>query len=64
MHKDLVKLFDEAQINKSEPRAQKMTFAYIKLSGGEVGCMVNGAGLAGATMDITMKAGALPAKLP
>ena len=60
-HKDLVKLFDEAQINKSELNAQKNDLAYIKLSGGEVGCMVNGAGLAMATMDITMKAGALPA---
>ena len=60
-HKDLVKLFDEAQINKSELNAQKNDLAYIKLNGGEVGCMVNGAGLAMATMDITMKAGALPA---
>ena len=60
-HKDLVKLFDEAQINKSELNAQKNDLAYIKLSGGEVGCMVNGAGLAMATIDITMKAGALPA---
>ena len=60
-NKDLVKLFDEAQINKSELNAQKNDLAYIKLTGGEVGCMVNGAGLAMATMDITMKAGALPA---
>ena len=60
-HKDLEELFDESQINKSELDAQKNDLAYIKLNGGEVGCMVNGAGLAMATMDITMKAGAMPA---
>ena len=60
-HKDLIELFDESQINNSELVAQKNDLAYIKLNGGEVGCMVNGAGLAMATMDITMKAGALPA---
>ena len=60
-HKDLIELFDESQINNSELNAQKNDLAYIKLNGGEVGCMVNGAGLAMATMDITMKAGALPA---
>ena len=60
-HKDLEALFDESQINKSELDAQKNDLAYIKLNGGEVGCMVNGAGLAMATMDITMKAGAMPA---
>ena len=60
-HKDLEELFDESQINKSELDAQKNDLAYIKLGGGEVGCMVNGAGLAMATMDITMKAGAMPA---
>lgn len=59
-HKDLQDLFDETQINNSELVAQKNDLAYIKLSDGEVGCMVNGAGLAMATMDITMKAGALP----
>lgn len=59
-HKDLQALFDETQVNKSELIAQKNDLAYIKLSDGEVGCMVNGAGLAMATMDITMKAGALP----
>ena len=60
-HKDLIELFDESQINNSELNAQKNDLAYIKLNGGEVGCMVNGAGLAMATMDITMKAGALTA---
>ncbi len=59
-HKELQGLFDETQVNKSELIAQKNDLAYIKLSDGEVGCMVNGAGLAMATMDITMKAGALP----
>ena len=60
-HKDLVKLFDESQINKSELNAQKNDLAYIKLSGGEVGCMVNGAGLAMATMDLIKQAGGEPA---
>ena len=36
-------------------------FRYVKLEGGRVGCMVNGAGLAMATMDITKWAGAEPA---
>lgn len=44
-----------------EERAISSNLAYVKLDGGEVGCMVNGAGLAMATMDITKKAGANPA---
>jgi len=60
-HKDLQELFDESQINKSELAALKNDLAYIKLFGGQVGCMVNGAGLAMATMDITIAAGKAPA---
>jgi succinyl-CoA synthetase beta subunit len=60
-HPDLASLFDETQINSSELSAQKNDLSYIKLFGGQIGCMVNGAGLAMATMDITMKAGMAPA---
>lgn len=60
-HKDLAKLFDESQMNESELNALKNDLSYIKLFEGQIGCMVNGAGLAMATMDITMKAGMAPA---
>jgi succinyl-CoA synthetase beta subunit len=43
-----------------EVEANKFDLNYIKLDG-NVGCMVNGAGLAMATMDIIMQAGAMPA---
>jgi len=60
-HKDLEKLYDPNQLDPLEERAISSNLAYVKLDGGEVGCMVNGAGLAMATMDITKKAGANPA---
>ena len=60
-HSDIEELFDETQMNQSELKALRNDLAYIKLDGGKVGCMVNGAGLAMATMDITMKAGTAPA---
>jgi len=60
-HSDIEDLFDDTQMNQSELKALSNDLAYIKLSGGKVGCMVNGAGLAMATMDITMKAGTAPA---
>ncbi len=60
-HKDLEKLYDPNQLDPLEERAISANLAYVKLDGGEVGCMVNGAGLAMATMDITKKAGANPA---
>ncbi len=41
--------------------ASKYSLNYIKLDGGNVGCMVNGAGLAMATMDIIKLAGGAPA---
>jgi succinyl-CoA synthetase beta subunit len=41
--------------------ASKYSLNYIKLEGGNVGCMVNGAGLAMATMDIIKLAGGSPA---
>ena len=43
-----------------ESRAADMDIAYVNLDG-EVGCLVNGAGLAMATLDVTNAAGAAPA---
>src|SRR3954469_2115970 len=50
-HKDLMELRDETEEDPSELEASKYDLAYIKLDG-DIGCMVNGAGLAMATMDI------------
>ena len=60
-HQALASLIDPNQLDPLEQRAYKSDLAYVKLSGGRVGCMVNGAGLAMATMDITKNAGADPA---
>tara|TARA_Y100000588_G_scaffold127533_1_gene139761 strand:+ start:155 stop:1333 length:1179 start_codon:yes stop_codon:yes gene_type:complete len=60
-HPELANLIDPNQLDPLEQRAYKSDLAYVKLSGGRVGCMVNGAGLAMATMDITKNAGADPA---
>ncbi len=60
-HKDLAALHDPEQEDELERRAGSADLAYVKLDGGKVGCMVNGAGLAMATMDITKWAGADPA---
>ena len=60
-HQELANLIDPNQLDPLEQRAYKSDLAYVKLSGGRVGCMVNGAGLAMATMDITKNAGADPA---
>ena len=60
-HPDLAALRDPNQQDPLEQRADKAELAYVKLEGGRVGCMVNGAGLAMATMDITKAAGADPA---
>lgn len=50
-HDDLKALFDVTQISPLEARAQTHDLAYVALDG-NIGCMVNGAGLAMATMDI------------
>ncbi len=50
-HKDLMELRDETEEDPAELEASKHDLAYIKLDG-NIGCMVNGAGLAMATMDI------------
>jgi succinyl-CoA synthetase beta subunit len=60
-HPDLAKLRDSNQQDPLEKRADEADLAYVKLEGGRIGCMVNGAGLAMATMDIANAAGAPPA---
>jgi succinyl-CoA synthetase beta subunit len=59
-HKDIAELKDEAEEDPYELEAQKYNLNYIKLDG-NVGCMVNGAGLAMATMDIIKLSGGEPA---
>ncbi len=59
-HKDLAELRDESEEDPMELEASKHDLAYIKLDG-NIGCMVNGAGLAMATMDIIKLNGAFPA---
>ena len=59
-HPDIVELRDLDEEEPTEVEASKYNLSYIKLEG-NVGCMVNGAGLAMATMDIIKYAGAEPA---
>lgn len=59
-HKDLAEMRDLTEEDEKEIEASKFDLNYITLSG-TVGCMVNGAGLAMATMDIVKHAGAEPA---
>ena len=59
-HKEIRELRDEHEEDPLEVEASVYDLSYIKLDG-EVGCMVNGAGLAMATMDIVKLAGASPA---
>ncbi len=59
-HKDLAELRDFSEEDPMEIEASKHDLAYIKLDG-NIGCMVNGAGLAMATMDIIKLNGAEPA---
>ena len=59
-HKDLAALRDETEEDPAELEASKYDLAYIKLDG-NIGCMVNGAGLAMATMDIIKLNGEFPA---
>ena len=60
-HADLKELRDLDEEDPLEVEASKFSLNYIKLDGGNVGCMVNGAGLAMATMDIIKLAGGAPA---
>ena len=59
-HSDIYELRDVDEEDPLEVEASKYDLNYIKLDG-EVGCMVNGAGLAMATMDIVKYAGSSPA---
>ncbi|MCL4162153.1 UNVERIFIED_CONTAM: hypothetical protein GTU68_012063 [Idotea baltica] len=59
-HKDLTEWRDVAEEDPTEVEAGKHNLNFIKLDG-NVGCMVNGAGLAMATMDIIKLAGGSPA---
>ena len=58
-HKDLKELRDVAEEDPLEVEASKYSLNYIKLDG-NIACMVNGAGLAMATMDIIQYAGGKP----
>jgi succinyl-CoA synthetase beta subunit len=62
-HPDLMELRDETEEDPKEVEASKYDLAYIKLDG-NIGCMVNGAGLAMATMDIIKLNGDVPGQLP
>ena len=59
-HPDVAALRDETEEDPAEVEASKYDLAYIKLDG-DIGCMVNGAGLAMATMDIIKLNGMFPA---
>ncbi|WP_380057805.1 ADP-forming succinate--CoA ligase subunit beta [Falsihalocynthiibacter sp. SS001] len=59
-HSDIIALRDETEEDAKELEASKYDLNYIALDG-EIGCMVNGAGLAMATMDIIKLYGAEPA---
>ena len=59
-HKDIVELRDLEEEDAKEIEASKYDLSYIALDG-NIGCMVNGAGLAMATMDIIKHYGGDPA---
>ena len=59
-HEDLMEYRDVSQEDPLEAQASDLDIAYVNLDG-DVGCLVNGAGLAMATLDVTTAAGAAPA---
>ncbi|KAA0217526.1 MAG: ADP-forming succinate--CoA ligase subunit beta [Leptolyngbya sp. PLA3] len=59
-HKDIEALFDSSEENPAEMRAKRFGLSYIALDG-NIGCLVNGAGLAMATMDTIKHHGGEPA---
>ena len=59
-HKDILALFDPAEENPQELKAHRFGLSYIALDG-NIGCLVNGAGLAMATMDTIKHHGGDPA---
>ena len=58
--KEIANYYDPSQVSESEVAAQEHDLAYISLEG-NIGCMVNGAGLAMSTMDIIHHYGGQPA---
>jgi len=59
-HPDIVELRDIEEEDPIEARAKKSSLSYVRLDG-NIGCMVNGAGLAMSTLDIIQHYGAMPA---
>lgn len=59
-HPEIAAYYDPTQVTEQEAKAKEFDLAYVGLSG-TIGCMVNGAGLAMATMDIIKHFGAAPA---
>ncbi|MDN3594755.1 ADP-forming succinate--CoA ligase subunit beta [Zunongwangia endophytica] len=59
-HKDYMEMRDKREENPTEVEAKEVGLNYVDLDG-NVGCMVNGAGLAMATMDLIKQAGGEPA---
>jgi succinyl-CoA synthetase beta subunit len=59
-HADVAELFDASEENPAELRAREHNLSYIALDG-NIGCLVNGAGLAMSTMDIIKLHGGEPA---
>ena len=60
LHPDILELRDEGQEDEKENKAKQFDLSYITLDG-SIGCMVNGAGLAMATMDLVKLKGGSPA---
>ena len=59
-HQNILEMRDESEEDPMEVKASEFDLSYVKLDG-NIGCMVNGAGLAMATMDIIKHYGAEPA---
>ena len=59
-HPEIAAFYDPSQLSKEEVEAKAFDLAYVALEG-NIGCMVNGAGLAMATMDIIHLSGGSPA---
>ncbi len=59
-HPEFAALYDPTQLTEQEAKAREFELAYVGLNG-SIGCMVNGAGLAMATMDIIKHFGGAPA---
>ncbi len=60
IHPELEEMRDQDEVNQEERQARMYGLSYVKLDG-NIGCMVNGAGLAMATMDVIKLYGGSPA---